>query len=229
MAGHPTIGTAFVLAHQGMVKSSHMIFEEGVGPVPVSIEWRDGAPGFVEMRQPLPTFGPQYEDVDAVARMLSIEATAISQTGLPIEVVSCGVPFLFVPINNLQTIRRIRLRLDLWEPLVSSMAAKDVFVFTKEVEFNDSTVHSRMFAPAHGVAEDPATGGASGPLGCYLVRHNVIASEDELQCTSEQGIEIGRPSFINMRIAHHGGDVTGVRVGGTCHYVGGGNLEIEDA
>ncbi len=83
-------------------------------------------------------------------------------------------------------------------------------------------MHSRMFAPSLGIGEDPATGGASGPLGCYLLRHEVFPSDGELKCVSEQGIEMGRPSIIKIRIADCNGEITGVRVGGHCRYMGAG-------
>jgi trans-2,3-dihydro-3-hydroxyanthranilate isomerase len=104
----------------------------------------------------------------------------------------------------------------------------DVFVFTTEVEFRSSGVHSRMFAPAHGISEDPATGSANGPLGCYLVRHGVLPSDGELGFVSEQGVEMGRPSFLQIRIAHDHGEISAVWVGGTCHHMGGGYLDIAD-
>jgi trans-2,3-dihydro-3-hydroxyanthranilate isomerase len=87
-----------------------------------------------------------------------------------------------------------------------------------------------MFAPGMGIWEDPATGGASGPLGCYLVRYNVVSSGDAgvAEFTSEQGIEMGRPSFIKIRIAREGAEITDVRVGGECRFMGEGYLEIED-
>lgn len=231
MAGHPTVGTAHVLARAGMIKregeETTVVFEEGVGPVPVTVRWHDDdAPGFIEMRQPLPKFGHRFEDVGAIAEMLSLDAAAIRDTGLPVEVVSCGVPFLFVPVDTLANVRRARVRIDLWERLLNDCAARDVFVFTREVQFPGSNVHSRMFAPALGIGEDPATGGASGPLGCYLVRYDVLPSDAELRCVSEQGIEMGRPSFIHIRIAHSAGEITAVRVGGTCHYMGGGHLDV---
>lgn len=229
MAGHPTIGTAFVLARQGLIAKPRIVFEEGVGPIPVSVDAREGTPVFSEMCQPLPSFGPALEDIDAVAAMLSIVPAAIRDTALPVEIVSCGVPFLFVPLVDLRTIKAVRLRLDLWEQIVRHLPAKDVFVFTKEVEFEGSSLHSRMFAPAHGIAEDPATGGASGPLGCYVVRHKVIPSTDELRCTSEQGIEIGRPSFIKIRIEHDEDNISNVRVGGTCRYMGAGYFELDES
>jgi trans-2,3-dihydro-3-hydroxyanthranilate isomerase len=229
MAGHPTVGTAFVLAREGILKKPEVIFEEGVGAVPVSMELKNGAPGFIEMRQPLPKFGPRFEDLDAIAEMLSLEPRAIRDTKLPIEIVSCGVPYLFVPLDGLESIRRIRFRMDVWERVVREQApAPDVFVFTTETEFRGSDIHSRMFAPAHGISEDPATGSAQGPLGCYLVRHGVLPSEGELGFVSEQGVEMGRPSFLRIRITHDHGEMSAVRVGGTCHYMGGGYFDIAE-
>lgn len=232
MAGHPTVGTAFILAREGFVKptgpETTVVFEEGIGPVPVSISWNEGVPGFIEMRQPPPKFGPGFDDAKAVAEMLSLEQSDILETGLPMEVVSCGVPFLFVPINSLDAVGRIRFRADVCERVLRGLGAgSGVFVFAKGGQFPGSDVHGRMFAPALGVNEDPATGSACGPLGCYLVRHRVLISEGELRCVVEQGVEMGRPSFLNVGITHAGGEITGVKVGGNCYYMGAGHLEFE--
>jgi trans-2,3-dihydro-3-hydroxyanthranilate isomerase len=230
MAGHPTVGTAFILARAGFVRPAgqptRITFEEGVGPIGVSIAWKDNAADFIEMRQPLPQFGPPLQDIDAIAEMLSINPSAIRLTNLPLQVVSCGVPYFFVPVDSLKSIRQIRFRLDLYEKLWPTFAAHGVFIFTREVEFAGSHIHSRMFAPGLGVMEDPATGSATGPLGCYLVRHQVLASEGELRCVNEQGIELGRPSFLHLRITHAKGEISAVRVGGRCHYMGCGELEL---
>jgi trans-2,3-dihydro-3-hydroxyanthranilate isomerase len=235
MAGHPTVGTTFILARERMLESSGrenaagattIRLEEGVGTIPVEIDWKGGAADFIEMGQPLPTFGPRIDDAAAVAGMISLEASDIDER-FPVEIVSCGVPFLFVPLKNLEAARRARPRLDLVERVLRDLS-HEVFVFTTETEFDGSGVHSRMFAPGLGVSEDPATGGASGPLGCYLLRHGVVpASGGELEITSEQGIEMGRPSFIRIRIAHEGERITRVRVGGRCRYTGGGHLELD--
>ena len=232
MAGHPTVGTAFILAREGFVKAAGsetmVVFEEGVGLVPVSIKWNEGAPGFIQMQQPLPKFGPRFEDAKMVAEMLSLELSDILETNLPMEVVSCGVPFLFVPIKSLEAMGRIRFRPDACERVLSGLGAgSGVFVFAKGGQFPGSDVHGRMFAPALGVTEDPATGGACGPLGCYLVRHRMLTSEGELQCVVEQGVEMGRPSFLHVAITHRGGEISAVKVGGTCHYMGAGYLELE--
>jgi trans-2,3-dihydro-3-hydroxyanthranilate isomerase len=234
MAGHPTIGTTYVLAREHLIArgtddtETEIKLEEGVGTIPVRIEWREGAARFIEMRQPRPTFGARVADLQAVAEMLSIEPEEIAGTNLPLEVVSCGVPFLYVPLKSLRAVQHIKFRVDVWESKLKEIVPPEVFVFTREVEFAGSTVHSRMFAPGMGIWEDPATGAASGPLGCYLVRHGVVRCDDRADITSEQGIEMGRPSFIKISITREGEEITDVRVGGECRFMGEGYLEIED-
>ncbi|HJR09105.1 MAG TPA: PhzF family phenazine biosynthesis protein [Pyrinomonadaceae bacterium] len=237
MAGHPTVGTTFVLAREHMIErgstdgaETEIKLEEGVGTIPVRIRWRGGEAGFIQMRQPRPTFGARVEDVEAVAEMLSVAPEEITATNLPLEVVSCGVPFFYVPLKSLRAVQNIKFRIDVWERKLKDTIPPEVFVFTREVEFEGSTVHSRMFAPGMGIWEDPATGGASGPLGSYLVRYGVVACADNgaAEFTSEQGIEMGRPSFIRIKIAREGEEITDVRVGGECRFMGEGYLEIED-
>jgi trans-2,3-dihydro-3-hydroxyanthranilate isomerase len=230
MAGHPTIGTTFVLAREHLIprgeRESKIVLEEGVGPVPVRVEFEGGEPVFAEMSQPLPKFGPRSTDVSAVAAMLSLNAEDIDDR-LPLEVVSCGVPFFYVPLRSLDAAHRARPRVDLIERVSHEHGIPpEVFVFTREVEGAGSTVHSRMFAPGMGITEDPATGAASGPLGCYLVRYGLIECDPAAEIVSEQGLEMGRPSYIRIRIERQGDDITAVRVGGQCHFMGEGFIEI---
>jgi trans-2,3-dihydro-3-hydroxyanthranilate isomerase len=232
MAGHPTVGTSFVLAREHMIPrgddngaGTNIVLEEGVGPVPVTVSFEGGEPSYAEMTQPLPTFGPRLSDRRAVARMLSLEEGDLDAE-LPLEVVSCGVPFLYVPLRSLEAARRARPRADLIEAAAADGVPPQVFVFTREVESAFSTVHSRMFAPGLGITEDPATGGASGPLGCYLVRHGLVQCDPAAEIVSEQGLEMGRPSFIKIRIERQGEDITAVRVGGQCHFMGEGFIEV---
>jgi trans-2,3-dihydro-3-hydroxyanthranilate isomerase len=177
------------------------------------------------MRQPLPTFGPVFADREEIAQMLSLDSAMLDAT-LPLEVVSCGVPFLFVPVKSLEAMRSIRFRLDVWERVLRDFAAPHVFVFTQEVVLPDSTVHSRMFAPAMGIAEDPATGAASGPLGCYLVRHGLVqpTSMRISQMLREQGFELGRPSLVQVKIEQDEQHITGVYFGGQCYSMGEGGV-----
>jgi trans-2,3-dihydro-3-hydroxyanthranilate isomerase len=232
MAGHPTVGTSFVLAREHMVKrvegernEANLVLEEGVGPVPVRVDFDGDEPVYAEMNQPLPAFGPRLSDRRAVAAMLSLEESDL-EAGLPVEVVSCGVPFLYVPLRGLDAARRARPRAELIERAASDGVPPGVFVFTREVEQPGSTVHGRMFAPGMGVTEDPATGAASGPLGCYLVKYGVVAAGETTHVVSEQGLEMGRPSFVKIIIRQRDGEFTAVHVGGRCHFMGEGFIEI---
>jgi trans-2,3-dihydro-3-hydroxyanthranilate isomerase len=229
MAGHPTIGTAFVLAREKMLPAGGDIltirFEEKVGPIPVRLEMKNGVPDKIWMTQPRPAFGPVFSNAAAVAEMLGIDPAGI-RNDLPIEVVSCGMPFLFVPVRDLATMRRLSFNRDLSRRALESLGVLEVFAFAMEVENAGSTVHSRMFAPELGVPEDPATGGASGPLGSYLVRYGLVPAQPKTSIVSEQGIEMGRPSFIHIEIAQEANEITEVKVGGQTVFVGGGEIEL---
>lgn len=230
MAGHPTIGTAFVLAHQRMVHLSEpattITFEEGVGDIPVTFHQLNGERLSIQMRQPLPTFGPTFSERATIAELLSLRPDDLDAT-LPLEVISCGVPFLFVPVRSLAAMRAIQFRRDVWERALANFASPHVFVFAREVETPGAGVHSRMFAPALDVPEDPATGAASGPLGCYLVRHKLVEhTGSAVEIVSEQGLEMGRPSFVRITIHTAGDEITGVYIGGQCYFMGEGTLEL---
>jgi len=227
MAGHPTVGTAFVLAREGFIDTPTddgevtVKFEEGVGIIPVTLRFENGEPTLITMQQPLPTFGEVVPDRAKIAEMLSL-GEADLDANYPIQEVSCGVPFLYIPIKNLDAMRRVKLRLDVWEERLKTASAPHVFTFTPETALPGSTVHSRMFAPTMGISEDPATGAASGPLGAYLVKYG-IAKGSPAQIISEQGFEMGRPSLIHITIEHSGVDqITRVLVGGQSAAVGEG-------
>lgn len=230
MAGHPTVGTSFVLALEKMLDfkapRSDFRLEENVGVIPISLEGSGNLPDFVVMTQPLPTFEPEFTERELVAELLSITAADMAE-GLPAQVVTCGVPFLYVPLKNLEVAKKVKLRLDIWESHFKGTSAANIFVFTSEVENEGSTVHSRMFAPKMGISEDPATGAASGPLGSYLVKHGVVPDAPTVKIVSEQGLEMGRPSFINIEIDRAGEEITGVRISGQSFYIGEGFLEID--
>ena len=230
LAGHPTVGTSYVLAREHMIERqgnpTRIVLEEGVGDIPVSIEFDGDQPGMIWMTQPKPQFGREAseEECAEVAAMLSLPPDALDER-YPVQVVSTGVPFLYVPVKSLAAARGIKIRLDVHERLMLGFGTSDVFVFTQEVETPGSTVHSRMFAPEMGIWEDPATGAASGPLGAYLVRYGIIS--DSTHMVSEQGLEMGRPSFIHIQVEQQGGEITAARVGGQCYYMGEGFFEIE--
>ena len=230
MAGHPTVGTSFVLALEKLLDfkapRSDFRLEENVGVIPIILEGSGDRPDFVVMTHPLPVFEPEFTDRALVAELLSITPADLDEN-LPAQVVTCGVPFLYVPLKNLEVAGRVKLRLDVWESHFKGTSAAHIFVFSREVENEGSTVHSRMFAPTMGISEDPATGAASGPLGSYLVKHGVTPDAPTVRIVSEQGLEMGRPSFVNIEIDRVGGEITGVRISGQSYYMGEGYLEID--
>jgi trans-2,3-dihydro-3-hydroxyanthranilate isomerase len=223
--GLPTIGTAFALALEERLRLEEtrrrVVFEEKTGPISVTME----AP-MLTMQQPLPIFGPIFNERDAIAAMLGVDPSGLP-AGMPVQSVSCGVPYLLVPVADLETIQRIKFRHDIWERVLKHSACPNVFVFTLQCRYEGSTAHCRMFAPALGLAEDPATATAAGPLGAYFSRWGLLGGEPRVSFVCEQGIEIGRPSFIHVNLERVGDEITSLRVGGQCVAVGQGQIQLE--
>jgi trans-2,3-dihydro-3-hydroxyanthranilate isomerase len=226
MAGHPTIGTTWSLASQGRIERgrTRVVLEEGVGPVPVEIEWHGDRPARCTMDQPRPEWGPAFDDRDTLAAMLAVPQKAIVGPGV---VVSCGVPYLIVELADLESIRAAVLRADVWARALEGFATNALLLFTRESETGAADAHMRMFAPGHGVPEDPATGSAAGPLACHLARAAGLAGRP---LRFEQGFEMERPSWLHVEIVTTDGEITRVRVGGDCIAVGEGRLHaVRDA
>ena len=228
MAGHPTVGSAYALAYLGLLDDlrgeRRIVFEQGVGPIAVTVEaTAGGKPTEVWMKQPIPRFQDVFTDRFGIAQMLSIPEAELLEEA-PMQVVSSGLPFLYVPVRSLAAIEKVRLQYDKWRSLLAASNAQNVFVTTTETACESSMAHSRMFAPALGVSEDAATGSASGPLGAYLLKYGLVSTDD---MTVEQGYEMGRPSIIRIRIERRGADNKGVAIGGKCVYVGFGTLLID--
>jgi trans-2,3-dihydro-3-hydroxyanthranilate isomerase len=230
VAGHPTIGTTFALARTGAIAAGRdqIVFGMNIGPVPVALTWTGEDLGFAWMSQGMPTFGDSIANRDAVAQALSISPAAITGTGRPVQVVSCGVPFLYVPLTARRAVDNAQLNAAALEALLeeTGTGAHGVFIFSAEPGTDRATVYSRMFAPGLGVQEDPATGIASGPLGCYLVKHQIVPPEKATAMVSLQGAKMGRPSHVHISIGTSDGDITSVRVGGEAVLAGEGTLYI---
>ena len=223
MAGHPTVGTAFVLQHTGRIPAQGTVrFEEGVGIISVALA--DGGSGVTAtMEQPAPQFGGVVADRETLARSLSLDPSQI-RSDVPAEIISCGVPYIYAPVQNLDAVKTAHPRTDILETLREACGVGEVFVFTTETERSEATVHGRMFAPFFGITEDPATGSAAGPLGIYLVR-NGLAKPGAYIC--EQGFEMGRPSLINIEIKREGETYTRIAVGGHSVYIGEGYVLVD--
>lgn len=221
-AGHPVVGTHWVLAHLGRVALSEPVtkvsFELGVGVLPADLEVVGGRVKRVVMTQDRPQFLDVMEDVANLARGLGLPPEAIAETGLPVQVVSTGVPQMMVPVRSLSETEGLdagRLNTVALNQACEAVGADCVVVFTFQTSRPDATVHVRMFAPLLGVPEDPATGSANGALGAYLVHHRAVpVMEGTTHIISEQGAELGRPSTLYVEVDSAGGEIPAVRVGG---------------
>jgi trans-2,3-dihydro-3-hydroxyanthranilate isomerase len=230
IAGHPTIGSTFALARAGVIApaSERFVFGLGVGPVPVALTWRQSELSFAWMTQPQPVFFEPIADRAGAAAALGLPEAAVTGTNLPVQVISCGVPFIFVPLRTRRDVDSASFNPPAYAALMARAPAEanGVFFFSPERGEDGATVYSRMFAPDVGVPEDPATGVASGPLGCYLVRHRVVAPEQAGAMLSLQGAKMGRPSHIHMAIGVESSEIRSVRVGGEAVLAGEGTLYI---
>jgi trans-2,3-dihydro-3-hydroxyanthranilate isomerase len=228
MAGHPTVGSTFALALDGVIPAGRRrwVFGLNIGPTPVDIDWVDDRPTFVWMTQQQPAFGPVVADVGAAATAVGADPAAIRDTGLPVQEVSCGVPFVFVPLKTRAAVDAASPNLAAFNAMCAAAGVDDhaMFVFSREPGRDGATVYSRMFAPGLGVFEDPATGAASGPLGCYLVKHGVVPPAEAGAIISLQGVKMGRPSVIHVAIGMDDGEVSKVQVGGEAVLMGEGEL-----
>lgn len=228
-AGHPTVGTAFVLATVGAIDldgaETRIVLEEGVGPVPVTIRADNGVAGFAQLTAAvLPEFTPAPEARD-LARALGLEAGDVLEGKFGPEGASCGVPFLFVPVRNRATLARARVRLDDFEKLLAAYGTQKVFVFCDEPELKGSHYRARMFAPGIGVPEDPATGSAVAAFAGYLTKRD-DRRDGTLRWVIEQGFEMGRPSILEAEADVRGGAIVAVRVGGHSVLVTRGELTV---
>jgi trans-2,3-dihydro-3-hydroxyanthranilate isomerase len=232
-AGHPTVGTAFVLAMIGEIPltgdATRIVFEEGVGPVPVKISSSGGTPTHCQLSvAKLPEVFPPLPGRDVLAPMLSLDADDILDGVFHPQAVSCGLPFSFVPVRTRAAVGRARIRLDLWERDLAHTEHNMVMVFALDPEDPTHDVRARMFGPGFGVPEDPATGSACAALGGYLAARSPVR-DGALRWVVEQGYEMGRPSLLEVEADRAEGATTAIRVGGASVLMMSGSIRIEGA
>lgn len=236
-AGHPTVGAAFVLASIGVIQmptdETRVTFEEGVGPVPILIRSHNGIPVFTQLTAAkLPEQGSATYDSDTIAGVLSLEADDLDVNDVDrIESWSAGVPFLFVPVKSREALARARIHIERWERALKDSWAPEVFVFVGDDEApsqhgvanGNGVIRARMFAPTLGIAEDPATGAAVTAFGGYLSSRS-SCRDGTLLYTIHQGVEMGRPSKLELEVDTANGSATAVRVGGASVMMSSGQL-----
>jgi len=207
-AGHPTLGTAFVLA--GPLQTPELRLETARGIVPVRLEREENRLVFGRMEQPIPSVQP-YEEEDELLVALGVEASE-----LPVELYDNGMRHVYVALRSEEEVAGLRpdlARLELPPDLGINCFAG-----------SGTRWKTRMFAPGGGVVEDPATGSAAGPLALHLARHNRIGFGDEIEIS--QGAEIGRPSTLFARVDGSADAVERVEVGGSAVTVARGEFRL---
>lgn len=214
-AGHPTIGTAFVLVSEGKV-ASQLVQTSAAGDVPVEVDLEGGR---ATMRQLPPVFFDAVDDRAAVAAAAGLEPDALIDD-LPIVAVSTGIPHLMVPVRDEKTLRTAERSPRLCNAVCGSAEAESLYLFAVR---GDGDVFARMFDRFVSIGEDPATGSAAGPLGAYLARHGLAGMPGS--AIVAQGEMIGRPSFLYLNVSADGDGWT-VEVGGGVRIVGEGVFTI---
>ena len=226
MAGHPTIGTAWVLASRGELRIGEATLRLGVGDTIATIEGKAGTPSFVWMSHRRAEFGERRVDCDRIAAGLGIDSADL-RGDLPIEAVSTGNPFLFVPLSSVDALKRCMSSPSALRALFDGAPRiLPVYLFVCEGSPARS-VRARMFAPhTDGIVEDPATGSAAAPLGAYLCTHGVIRSAARTRFLVIQGVEMGRRSEITVEVRDSTGDPPSIRIGGRCTVAGEGHMRL---
>lgn len=221
-AGHPTLGTAFVIQQFMLGREVEAVkLNLGVGQIPVSFSYSDGRPDILWMRQVAPLFGSRFE-AEPVAAALNI-APSLIDNRYPIQEVSTGLPFIIVPLVSLDAVKASNIDRVGYLKLINQAEAKSVFVFCPETYSPENQINARMFDDYHGIAEDPATGSANGCLAAYLVKYRYFG-DLKIDLRVEQGYEIGRPSLLMLKAAEMDDDQISVEVGGKVFMVATGEL-----
>ncbi len=208
-AGHPVLGTAFVLG--GPLQLPEILLETGQGVVPVTLEREGPRIVFGRMSQPIPQIEPYEREAELLA------ALGVERSELPVELYDLGIRHVFVGLPTPEDVARL-------EPDAAALARLTGYVGAYCFAGEGRRWKSRMFAPGDGVPEDPATGSAAGPLACHLARHGRIAFGDEIEIT--QGVEIGRASVLYARAEGSADQIQSVEVGGSAVVVARGSFRL---
>ncbi|MDH5300612.1 MAG: PhzF family phenazine biosynthesis protein [Gammaproteobacteria bacterium] len=231
-AGHPTVGAAFLLAKIGAIYlesgDTRVVFEEGVGQVPVEIRSRNGQPGYTQLTTAVrPQLGNDVPGREIVASMLSLAVGDIVSDEHAIQTASCGVPYLLVELNSLADVARAKLNYLVWKQYLQQTEAAAIYLYAREAILPSSHLHARCFAPGLGIFEDAATGSAASALAGALAMRS-SKSDAEFRWIVEQGFELKRPSFLEVQAVKRNGNVMTVKVGGSSVIVAEGLMTVPE-
>jgi len=221
-AGHPTLGTAFVIQQEILKKKTEKIFLKlKAGKIPVEINYINDNPDILWMKQNEPEFGETFSS-DIFSKILNIDKNEI-HPDFPIQVVSTGLPGIIIPLKKLDSVKKCKVKKEFFFDFIKNKEAKAIFVFAPETYSKENDINARMFADYFGIPEDPATGSANGCLAGYLVKHSYY-KKDNIDIRVEQGYEINRQSLLYIK-AYLEKDRINIFVGGKVMKIGEGTLE----
>lgn len=231
-AGHPTVGTAHVLVATGAVRATgdtaSVVLEEGVGPVTVKVKLEAGVPVFGQLSvAKLPEIGPQPPSRSVLADILSLDTNDLVFGSLAPQPISCGLAFLIVPVRDVDAVSRSRVRAEKWEATLQSYWARDILVFAADPSGGPTHFRARAYVPGFSVPEDPATGSANACLAGYLAMR-APERDGTLKWTVDQGVEMGRPSRLELEADKQDGVITAIRVGGSSVLVCEGTMRLPE-
>ena len=233
LAGHPVVGSHFVLAatgHYGVLQETNVVHAQlGAGVLPAEIRATEGRPRSVLMTQREPSFAPALQDRELLAEALGVRKEAIGAGDLPARVVDTGVPWLIVPIVDLRAIRAIAPQPAACARVAELSGTDMIYAFTQETVDPQCAAHARhVWFGAVTPGEDPVTGSAAGCLASYLVFESVMLAAPTAEVSIEQGLEVGRPGTVHALVDADGTRVKRVRVGGGAVHVGDGELWLPE-
>ncbi|MCK4284955.1 MAG: PhzF family phenazine biosynthesis protein [Candidatus Lokiarchaeota archaeon] len=219
-AGHPTIGTAYVIQKE-IVKSNikTLLLNLKIGQIPVLFKYKSGEAEEIWMEQNVPAFG-KFFDPELIANTLYLKEEDID-IRFPIQEVSTGLPFIIVPLKNLDALKRARVEREKFFDFVENTSAKSILVFCPEARNKGNHLSVRVFTEVPGF-EDPATGSGNGCLAAYLVNRQYFG-KNSVDIRVEQGYEIGRPSLLLLKAEEIEGKIS-VSVGGKAFIIAKGEF-----
>jgi trans-2,3-dihydro-3-hydroxyanthranilate isomerase len=224
-AGHPTLGTAYILQSQIIKKSvAQVSLNLKVGQIPVTFSYTKGKAGTLWMKQKEPSFGEKFFDPRPVAEFLGLSDFDIDGR-FPVMEVSTGFPFLIVPLKSLKAIQRVQLDRAKYLSFAQNTESKIILAFCAETYGRENDLNVRVLSPSPSMSEDPATGSGNGCLAAYLVRHRYFG-EDSVNVRVEQGFEIGRRSLLLLKAGTKAGKIE-VNVGGKVQFIARGEFPDE--
>ena len=211
-AGHPVIGSSFVLKDKGIIPSDSKTTKLELGIGPVTVEYGDNQN--ITMQQPKPSFLEEFQDKQKFEGALGITPGSLFEE-YPLQFVSTGNTFLMVPVKTLKSVQQLRINQYKIDELLTNYPSKHLYIFTLETMQGANNIHARMIQPTNRMFEDPATGSAAGPLIAYLEKYSVLKDHEKGSMINiEQGYEISRPSLVTGQIILKNESIEGVKVGG---------------